>query len=290
MNILLTGASGFVASHLLQALQRVGHSMFVCTHSKAVEPSEALNIINVNFMHMHQVDDWLPHLKGIDAVINSVGIIAENKKQTFAMLHLHAPANLFKACEIMGVKRVIQISALGADDTAVVKYHRSKKAADDILRNSSLDWFILRPSLIYGKGGKSFKFFQQLSNLPIIPLLGDGQQMLQPVHISDVVATVLRCLDSDVSSQQTIDVVSEQVISYQYWLISLRQKQSKAYFLQLPVSMVMRLSSLGKYFRLPLFNPDNLYMLQQNTIADSTALTTFLGRKPISLQEGKQLL
>lgn len=285
MNILLTGASGFIASHLQHALQQNEHNITACRHRKHIKQQASIRTITVDFMRMHQAKDWSPYLKDIDLVINSVGIITESKRHTFEQLHYQAPVSLFQACEQMGVKRVIQISALGADESAIFPYHLSKLAADNVLRNSTLDWFVLRPSLVYGKGGESFALFQTLSNLPVIPLIDDGQQMIQPVHISDLVATVLRCLESDVPSQQTIDVIGEQAISYKGWMIGLRTKQSKPYFLALPLSLMMKLSQIGRRVGLPLFTPDNLRMLQQNSIASSEKLAVLLGRKPLGLGE-----
>ena len=282
MKILLTGASGFIGKHLLYALQQNAYSVTACTHRNSIESSTKTRSIKIDFMQMQHAEDWLPHLKNIDVVINSVGIITETKRQKFAMLHYRAPVSLFQACEIAGVQRLIQISALGADDTPITPYHRSKKSADDVLRNSSLNWFILQPALIYGEGGKSSALFQRLSHLPVIPLIGEGLQMIQPVHISDVVATVLCCLDQEIATQQTIKVVGEHAISYKDWLISLRNKQSKAYFLKIPLAVLMPLSRLTKALNLSLLTPDNLRMLQQNNVASSTKLSKPLGRKPRS--------
>lgn len=269
MKILLTGASGFIGSHLLKGLQQYGYDVIAPSHHQ------------LDLMQMNSSDDYLPHLQGIDVVINSVGIIAENREQSFDVLHYQAPARLFRACKLAGVKRVIQISALGADDSAIVPYHKTKKAADDVLRSLDLAWFVLRPSLVYGEKGKSFSLFQRLSNLPVIPLFGDGQQMIQPVHISDVVATVLRCLEDGVPAKQTIDVVGKQALTYQNWLKNLRTRKSPPVFVKMPMPLMMKLAHLGKFINLPLFNPDSLRMLQQNNVADSTGLSRFIGREPL---------
>ena len=283
MRILLTGASGYVGEHILSALQQNGHEVIACVHNR---PVEGVRNSRVDFSQMQQVNDWMPHLKGIDAVINSVGIIAENRKQRFDDLHFKTPRALFLACEKAAIKRVIQISALGADEQAIVPYHLSKKAADDVLRNTSLDWFILRPSLIYGEGGASFSLFKKLSRMPVIMLFDDGQQKLQPVHISDVVATVLRALDDDVKPQQTIDVVGQEAISYQQWMLLLRGKRHQPVFISVPIKAMMPLAKLGKFINLALFNPDSLRMLEQHNVADSQGITVFLGRKPLSVQAG----
>ena len=283
MNILLTGASGYVGGHILKALQQNGHQVTACIHKK---PVDAEKNIRIDFSQMQTSDDWLPYLQNIDAVINSVGIIAETGRQHFDDLHYRAPKALFQACEKAGVKRVIQISALGADDKALVPYHLSKKAADDVLRETNLDWFILRPSLIYGEGGASFALFKKLSRMPVIMLFDDGEQMLQPVHISDVVATVLRALDEDVMPQQTIDVVGQAPLSYRQWMLLLRGNRFAPVFISVPMKAMIKLAKLGKFINLAIFNPDSLRMLEQHNVSDSAALTKFLGRKPLSVADG----
>lgn len=285
MNILVTGASGYVGVHILKALQQNGHQVSACIHNKRVI---AAKNIPIDFSQMQTLDDWLPHLQDIDVVINSVGIITETRKQRFDDLHYRAPKALFQACEKAGVKRVIQISALGADDKAIVPYHLSKKAADDDLRDMDLDWFILRPSLIYGEGGASFALFKKLSRMPVIMLFDEGQQMLQPVHISDVVATVLRALDYDVTPRQTIDVVGQAALSYRQWMLLLRGNRFSPVFISVPMKAMMKLSKLGKFVNLAIFNPDSLRMLEQHNVSDSAALAKFLERKPLSVSDGME--
>ncbi len=290
MKILLTGASGFVGKQLTHALLKNGHTVVVCSHKNKVlveiEEESKLQRCQIDFMQMHKPEDWILHLNGVDAVINSVGIIAETKEKTFKLLQSLAPISLFKACEQLGVKRVVQISALGTDETAVVPYHLSKKQADDALRKMDLDWFVLRPSLIIGEGGASSSFFKKLSNFPIIPLIGNGEQLIQPIKIEEVITSVLRCLDDDVAPKQTIDLVGKTAISYKDWMVSLRTSQSPARFLSVPISIMMSLSKFGKWINLPLLNPDSLTMLQQNNVADRRGLDVFLEKSLVSPKQG----
>lgn len=279
MKILLTGASGFIGGHLKTALKQSGHEVIACSRQSGCD-----------FNKMLSPADWLPHLKGVDAVINAVGIIVETKQQQFDTLHTKAPVALFQACEQMAIKRVIQVSALGVDDEASTPYQLSKKAADDYLRKTTLDWFILRPSLVYGEGGASMAMFKQLSSLPVIPLVGDGQYQVQPVHISDVVATVMQCLPADAVPQQTLDVVGAYPLSFADWLQTIRRTggRKNAMLLKTPFSLMLALAGFGKYI-VPMMSPDNLRMLQAGNTSDVSALTKFLGRPPLTAEEGLQL-
>jgi len=186
---------------------------------------------------------------------------------------------LFKACEEKGVKRVIQISALGADEHAFVSYQQSKKIADDVLRNLSLDWFVLRPSLIYGEEGTSTRFFNFLASFPLLPLIDSGKQLIQPVHVDDLVDVVLACLSS-VNTQQTIDVVGPEFFTFAEWLQRLRIKKGKGklYIVPIPYMLMKKMSHILKHI-IPLLTQDNLKMLQQGNVASSDGMNKLLGRK-----------
>jgi uncharacterized protein YbjT (DUF2867 family) len=273
MNILLTGASGFIGRNIAAALTAVGHQ---------VKPVSRMH--GVDFCRMQSQADWLPHLEGIDAVINSVGIIGEIGSQRFESLHTLAPAALFRACDHAGVQRVLQISALGADEMAFSAYHLSKRAADDYLRRLDLDWFVLRPSLIYGRGGTSADLFMRLATWPLIPVIGDGQQELQPVHISDVVATVMQSLTS-ADTRQTLDIVGNATFTYSEWMQRMRQAQGLPWagLLHIPFQLAMAFARLGRHFN-PMLQPENLRMLQTSYQADVRPLAQFLGRMPLAVE------
>lgn len=278
MKILLTGASGFIGGHIQTVLEQSGYEVVACSRQSGFD-----------FTKMLSADDWLPHLEGVDAVINAVGIIVETKQQHFDVIHRQAPIALFKACEAAGVQRVIQVSALGVDDEAFTPYQLSKRAADDHLRQSGLDWFVLRPSLVYGEGGASMAMFRQLASLPVIPLVGDGEYQVQPVHISDVVAAVMQCLESETEVQQTVDVVGAYPLSFAEWLQTIRRSggRKSALLLKTPFSLMLTVAGFGKHL-MPMMSPDNLRMLQAGNTSDVSALKNFLGRSPLTVEEGLQ--
>ena len=224
--------------------------------------------------------DWLPLLEGVDAVVNAAGIIAPARGQSFEQVHERAPQALFEACAQQRVRRVVQISALGADGRAVSAFHRSKRAADDALRRSPLDAAVLRPSLVHGPGGASAAWLSRLARWPRLVAIGDGGQPLQPVHVDDLVACVMRGIDAD-TVPRTLDVVGPQVFTWLQWLAALRAAQGlpPAPALHLPPGLVQRLAVLAQAFS-PLLRPDNLGMLEAGNVGDVLTLSSFLGRPP----------
>lgn len=267
MNILLTGASGFVGRNLCAALNAAGHR---------VHPADRRH--GIDMTRMLQPADWHPHLENIDAVINTVGIIGQTRRQRFDVLHTQAPIALFRACEQAGVRRVVQVSALGADESALSAFHLSKRAADEALLHMALEGSVVRPALIYGRGGTSAALFLRLAALPRIPVLEDGQQQLQPVHISDVVATIL-CALSVTPVTRVIDVVGPDTLSFADWMQTLRTAQGlpPGRLLQVPYRLALAACHLGRATH-PLAEPANLRMLRRGCTADGRIVQNLLGR------------
>ncbi|HPE61257.1 MAG TPA: complex I NDUFA9 subunit family protein [Thiolinea sp.] len=277
MKILLTGADGFIGRHLNTALTAQGHEVIPCSRRNGHD-----------FARMTRPEDWVPLLEGVEAAINAVGIIAETGTQRFEAVHHQAPCALFQACARQSVSRVVQISALGADERATTPYHLSKRAADDCLRNLPLQGSVLRPSLVYGRNGSSMAFFRRLASLPLIGVPGDGHYRLRPVHVSDVVACVQQCLKPDTPAQTGLDVVGQDEVSYREWLQRLRQFDTRhrpALILPVPMALLLPVASLGQ-FLIPMLSPDNLRMLVRGNTADSGPMEQFLGRQPLDIQAG----
>jgi uncharacterized protein YbjT (DUF2867 family)/uncharacterized membrane protein YphA (DoxX/SURF4 family) len=289
MRILLTGATGFIGRHLLLKLYEQGHRITVCTRSPerltALYPG--IETLQADFGQAVAVEDWLPHLEGIDAVVNAVGIIRESPAHSFGRVHTDAPLALFKASELAGVKRVVQISAVGADSSGATGYYASKGRADEGLSRLDLDWFVVKPSLVYGPGAKSMGLLRGLAALPCIPLIGDGRQWLQPVHIDDLSELVLRCLQNSLPTRLSINAVGPAPIS----LADLLQKQRlwlgkpEAKFFSAPEALVKALPFIGAWLNEPALNKEAIAMLNQGNTADVEPFAKLLGRLPKSMDQ-----
>ena len=114
-----------------------------------------------------------------------------------------------------------------------------------------------------------------MSHLWIIPLIGDGKQMIQPVHISTVVKTIEKGLNT-ANINRCLDVVGEKAISFKDWLLQIRAKTSQPRFISIPMGFMKFMATLLKPFKLKLISVDNLIMLEQNNTGDYAQLKSFL--------------
>ncbi|MDB5757999.1 MAG: dehydrogenase [Burkholderia sp.] len=280
--ILLTGASGFIGRHLADALVRDGHEVVCAVRDPARMHDQRFRYVAVDFLRDVDAASWLPRLAGIDVVINAVGILREHGSQTFDAIHSRTPRALFAACVQAGVHRVVQISALGADEQAVSRYHLSKKEADDYLASLPLRFVIVQPSLIYGQGGTSAKLFSTLATLPLIMLPGDGRQQVQPVHIDDLVTAIRLMVERDMAPATRLPVVGPEPMSMRTFIATLRQAMGagRARFMPIPLALVRIAAAAGRLLPGALLDPETLAMLERGNTGDAAPLTALLGHAP----------
>lgn len=299
MRILLTGASGFIGQHLLQALLAEGHQV-VCA-VRAVKPSSdpRLSYIHADFSKDTDKSTWLARLTGIDAVVNTVGIFRESGAQTFENLHTRAPRALFAACaESDDVHMVLQLSALGADDGAETPYHLSKKAADDYLASLPIRACIVQPSLVYGPDGTSARVFKALASMPFAVRFGDAPQLVQPIHVDDVVAAIVCLLRQRLHIDQPLlpgivplrtarrlALAGPQALPFIDYLASLRTAMGmgRLRVLKLSAGSGRLLARCGRWLPGGLLDPDALRMLDRGNTADPGPTLRLLGRPARSI-------
>src|SRR3954466_15502141 len=207
MKIALIGGTGLIGSAIVAHLSSRGHT--VISMSRSAGPANRVDISAATTPSY-----WLPHLDGMDAVVNCAGVLQDSPTDSTSMVHHHGIANLFAACEQLQIRRVIHFSAIGVDRKTPSAFSTTKLAGDKALMERDLDWVILRPSVVIGRAAfGASALMRGLAALPIIPIMPDTGQ-LQVVLLEDVVRTVEHFLQPGAPSRQIVELVGPERHSF----------------------------------------------------------------------------
>jgi uncharacterized protein YbjT (DUF2867 family) len=287
MRILLTGATGFIGSHVAAALLARGHDVIAAGRRPGRDAR--MGFVPVDFNHDTEKAVWVARLKGIEVVVNAAGIFRPHGAASFAAVHDAAPRALFAACAEAGVRYVVQVSALGADAGARSAFHTSKKAADDALAALPLEGCIVQPSLVYGTEGASARLFRMLATMPLAVRLGSAPQMVQPVHIDDVSAAICALAERGAAALpdggvRRLALVGPRPMAFTDYLAALRAALGLAPWrlpvLRLPDWMARAAAAVAGLLPGSALDRDALQMLERGNVADAQPLARLLGRAP----------
>jgi uncharacterized protein YbjT (DUF2867 family) len=205
MQVFLTGGTGFVGQHMVRRLLDDRHSVRALVR----DPTKTGNLPgNVDYVAGDVVSGagLAEGMQGCDAVIHLVGIIVEKGANTFEAVHHVGTRNVVQASKRNGIRRFIQMSALGVRADGVAAYQTSKWRGEEEVRNSGIPYCILRPSLIFGPGdGFVAQMMEMMRKAPLFrPVPGDGKPKYRPIFIDDVTACFARALTAAAATNQTV--------------------------------------------------------------------------------------
>ncbi len=204
-NILLLGGSGFVGRHLAAELAQRGYRVTLpCRRPHRLQALKVLANINILQANILQPDELGKLCQGHDAVINLVGILNESKKLSFRRMHVEFVQSVVQACQKTGIKRLLHISALGADQaTGSSQYLRSKGEGENLIHTfgqNKLHVTSFQPSVIFGEDDSFIRRFGQILKLCdatytfYFPLACPNSRF-SPVYVGDVVRAIANRVD-----------------------------------------------------------------------------------------------
>jgi uncharacterized protein YbjT (DUF2867 family) len=208
--ILVTGASGYVGSHIVQRLVEMERPVRAMVRSRVFAESEGrLRGLPIEWVQadVTQPDSLPQAMVGVTAVIHTVAIAIEKGGRTYEEINYQGTVNVVKAAQAAGVKRLINISQMGAEPDLPYRFLASKGKAQAAVAGSNLEWTAFRPSVIWGPEDEFANTFAKLAAITplIFPIVGDENARFQPVWVGDVATAVVSALDDP----QTIGKVYE---------------------------------------------------------------------------------
>lgn len=217
MRIVVLGGTGLIGAAVVARGMQQGHHV-VAVARRVPNPQRETSVAGPDWraadLGKNAVEDWRTIVVGADAVVNCAGILQDAPGESTTAIHVDGLANLVSACEWAGVKRLVQISAIGVERDPASDFSRSKRAGDARLAESALDWVILRPSVVMGRrvyGGSAM--FRGLAALPVLPVPPDTGPM-QIVQLDDVVETIMLFLAHDAPARLSLDLAGPQRHSF----------------------------------------------------------------------------
>jgi uncharacterized protein YbjT (DUF2867 family) len=277
--VAVIGASGFIGRYVVKRLAARGSVVAAVVRNvdsaKFLQPMGDVGQIARLGANLLDEPRLAAAIAGADAVINLVGILHESGSQRFDAIHHRGPAMLGALAARAGVKRLVHISALGADPAAPSAYGRSKAAGEQALRAGFPGATILRPSIVFGPEDSFFNRFAGLAQLlPALPLIGGGTTRFQPVYVGDVADAVMAALDDPASAGQTYELGGPRIYTFKALLeLILAETQRKRLLVPVPWAVARCQGALLQLLPNPPLTVDQVRSLERDNVVSPGART-----------------
>ena len=289
--IFLTGGSGFVGSHVLPALLAAGHDVVALART----PKAAATIAERNATYAARLTTRIGDvtnpaslpaaLVGCDAIVHLVAIPRDwNNGADLLRINTAGTEAMIAAASAAGITRFVHLGALGVQDREELHYAKSKARAERAVRESSLDWTIIKPSLIWGERDGFFNIVAALVKIPApaVPVPGNGKSRFQPVWVGDVARAIVQALSDPKSARRSFELGGPR-----YWTYTeITQEVARALgkrriVVPMPVPLIRLVAGVSEAVRLPFpVATDQLRQLALDNIGATDAVERELGFVP----------
>jgi uncharacterized protein YbjT (DUF2867 family) len=279
MKVLVTGGTGFVGPHVVRALAASGHDLKLlvrdATRSRELPGQPVVG-------EMTNPVSLASAVEGVGAIVHLVAI-RQGREEEFRRVMEQGTRDLVEAAEQAGVTRFVLMSALGTgpDTKDLVPYYHAKWEMEQAVKSSGLDHVIFRPSFVFGSEGGILPTFRKLARLtPVTPIVGSGEQRIQPIWDGDVAAYFAAAVDKQEATNRTFELGGPDAVTWnELWqrlraALGIRRRPT----MHVPVRLMRANALLTE--RLPGNIPltrDLLTMLEHgdNVVSNNDAVETF---------------
>ncbi len=245
--LFVTGATGFVGKRLLPLLS--GCDKVLCLVRN--EPKAAVRIpTNVEWIPgaLNDPASFAGRLRGVDAVVHLAALTGKAKPDAYEHANVSGTRTLVEAAQSAGVPNFLHVSSVAVKfpDKRGYPYGQSKEAGEAVVRASHLRYAIMRPAIILGAGSPVWRGVAPMLKLPVMPIFGDGQTPIQPIHVDDVAMFLRQILQQERFRGETLEFGGPEVLSFEELLQRAREKRSgkRAPVVHIPLAPLTAILSL----------------------------------------------
>jgi uncharacterized protein YbjT (DUF2867 family) len=290
MKVFITGATGFVGGQITARLMaEKQHRVRALVHDRYAAQMKLGGQVELAPGDLVTGGGLEAALQGCKAVIHLVGIIQETHLASFEKEHVISTRNLLEAAKAKRVPRWIQMSAVGARRDGVSRYQTTKWEAEEMVRNSGMEYTILRPSIIFGpKDGFVSQMLDVMRSMPLFrPVPGNGSYPFRPVYIDTVVDCFMQALNTDRALGKTVEVVGPQELTLEQMLAEIADCAGvRKPAIKIPMPLMFLNAALMSVLPRPPVTIDQLRMLREGSTADPAPMMSTFEVNPIGFREG----
>ncbi len=272
------GASGFLGRHVVRALAGRGWRIRaacrrpdLAAHLQPLGGVGQIMPMQANLRYRASVDRAV---SGADAVVNLVGILAATGRQTHAAVQAFGARAVAEASAAAGISRLVHVSAIGADAASRSVYARTKAAGEAAVLDVAPAAVVLRPSVVFGPEDHFLNLFGELSmRSPVLPLIGGGLTLLQPVFVGDVAEAVARAVEGEITGGRVYELGGPEVLTFRTILERLLVETGRRpRLLTIPFGLAALAARLTAWLPGAPLTPDQVELLKAGSVVSTAAV------------------
>lgn len=272
--ICVLGGSGFVGSAVVAKLDAAGYSVKVLTRRRNAAKNLLL-LPNVQVVECNVLDYQALNstLRGVDAVINLIGILHQSRRLSFNAMHHQLPAQLAKICVDLNIKRLVHMSSLRAEKNAPSQYLRSKASGEAALLEyqHQLNITIFKPSIIFGRGDRFINLFARLVKLCPAVMLAKPNAKFQPIWVEDVASCIIASIENSGTYGQTYELAGPKVYTFQKLVQTVMDTlQTKRPIIGLSDRLSYAQAFMMELLPVKLMSRDNIRSMEVESVSDQS--------------------
>lgn len=292
MKVLVTGGTGVVGKPAVDRLLEAGHSVRLFSRHAKRDSLLWRSGVTPFQGSIGKDEDVRGAAEGCDAVLHIAGIVDEIPPEiTFDNINVNGTRRIVEEAQRARVRRLVYVSSLGAD-RGRSDYHRSKRAGEEMVQAFPGNWLICRPGNVYGPGDEVISYLLKLvRTLPVVPVIGGGDQPFQPIWAEDLGAALVAAVESDRPEREVLEVAGDEQVTLN-GLLDLMERITDRHPTRVPVpeSIALAGAEMAEWvgMEVPVRSDQIIMLLEENVIPPErhNALTAVLGVTPRPLAEG----